>query len=229
MRLFLFLLLSLSAIATSNGQGIRKCGYDYVHKDVGAKYPEVRGLPEVPALKTTADSAVTIPVVFHIILTKQQLAQLGSESLIDTFIDAQVASITKDFMAMNADSVKIPEQFKDRYGNARMKFARAHTAPDGSATPGYEIKTTTKTGFNFTTNTYGSQTAFSDAKYAVSGGLDAWDPSTYLNIWVVNPLDDNTATDILGLCIPPSFAYSRNFPAGEVGVVLHYAHTAHFI
>ncbi|WP_276133559.1 zinc-dependent metalloprotease [Polluticoccus soli] len=220
MRVILFLLLSVGFLSNSYSQSIQKCGHSFVYNVVAAKYPAVLALPETVAMKTTqSDSVVTIPIVFHIVLTKLQLAQLGGETVIPDFINTQVTKITNDFMGQNADSTKIPPAFKEFYGKARMQFALAHTAPDGSATPGYEIKVTTKTGFNLQQNTYGSETAFSDAKYATSGGLDSWDPATYVNVWVLNVADN---AQLLGLCIPPSFVSSHNFPSVETGVVLSY-------
>lgn len=220
MRVLLLLLLSTFTISSSYSQSIQKCGHSFVYRNVAAKYPEVRPLPETPALKSTqSDSVVTIPIVFHIVLTQLQLGQLGGETVIPDFINAQVTRITNDFMGQNADSTKIPAAFKEFYGKTRIRFALAHTAPNGSATPGYEIKVTTKIGFNIGHNTYGSETAFSDAKYETSGGLDSWDPATYVNVWVLNVSDN---AQLLGLCIPPSFVSTHNFPAQETGIVLSY-------
>src|SRR5690606_8315782 len=54
-------------------------------------------------------------------------------------------------------------------------------------------------------------------KYALTGGADAWDPTKYLNIWVVNASEP----DVLGYAIPPSYV-SSGFPLQEIGVVLDY-------
>lgn len=215
--------LPVFMVVNAYGQAIHKCGYSYVHNVVAARFPEVRTAQVQSMAKQTAgDAEVTIPVVFHVVLTDNQLKQLGGAAFIPRYIDSQVAIINRDFNAQNKDSVLIPDAFKPLFGNARIGFALAHTAPDGSATPGYEVRTTIQPGFNLGENTYGSKMAFSDAKYNASGGLDAWDPSTYLNIWIIDAMDNNVGTDILGLTIPPSFVYTTQFPAAELGIVLSY-------
>lgn len=219
---FLFTALLISALS-SYSQAIRKCGYSYVHNEVAAVFPSIpTQQAQQTALKLTAgNDPVVVPVVFHIVLTDAQLKQLG-EALIPRYLDSQVAIITRDFSAQNKDSVAIPAAFKPLYGNAGISFALAHTAPDGSATAGYDIRKTIQSGFNLGANNYGSKLAFSDAKYNASGGLDAWDPTTYLNIWIIEPIDNNTKTNLLGLTIPPSFIYSNGFPSAELGIVLNY-------
>jgi hypothetical protein len=223
--LLLFVCLSLSIYA----QNSPKCGYTQVRDGIISKYGiaswhEMQAAQSntVPASKSTAGGADTIPLVFHIIVTQNQLNLLGKEAGIIKLIDSQLKVINADFNAMNKDSVLIPAPFKPLFGNAGIKFGLAHTAPDGSSTPGYEISITTLTGFNLEGGT-GSGFGFSTAKYKSSGGADAWDPSTYLNIWVFNVLENNKSSNILGLTIPPSFTRGSNgLSPNELGVILSY-------
>ena len=223
MKTWLIVLVSLVATQVF-AQTPKKCGDDILRKAIEGYYPEKQSRETQQALyKSTSDNEdVTIPVVFHIVLTQAQLNFIGGESVLRRMIDSQIAVINRDFNAANRDTNKIPDAFKSLQGNPRISFALARTTPEGAATDGYEIKTTTKQGFRITGGTYGTGFGFSDAKYTTAGGLDAWDPSTYLNIWVINAQDDNAQSDILGMCIPPSFTNFREFPAEEVGVVLSY-------
>lgn len=175
------------------------------------------------AHKTSAIPTVTVPVVFHVVLTNAQLNTIGGEQGLVSRIDSQIAVLNRDFNAQNPDNIAIPGGFKALYGNVGISFGLAHTAPDGSATPGYEILTTTKSGFNIEGG-QGSGFGFSDAKYKAGGGANAWDPESYLNVWIINPLEDGSATNILGLAVPPYLATEGNrISTQEIGVTLHYA------
>ncbi len=174
------------------------------------------------AFKTTASNEVyTIPVVFHVVLTASQLNQLGGETGLQRYVDSQMAVINRDFTASNTDTATVPAAFKSLIGNAGIRFALAHTAPDGSATPGYEYLATALQGFSLD-GFRGSGEGFSDAKYRVSDGLPAWDPATYLNIWVINTLEKGSPSNILGLTLPPSLIDYYNLPEEEEGIVLNY-------
>ena len=174
------------------------------------------------ASKTTA--AVTIPVVFHIVLDATQQAQLGGAAGIKRRVDSQMAVINRDFNALNPDSVNIPAAFKPYYGNAEVKFALARRTPTGQSTPGYQIITTNQPGFELqgggppTSPGFG----FSGAKYVSTGGADGWDPTRYINVWVVNMTDGGQPTSILGITIPQSFVSGFGIPQNEIGLVLNY-------
>lgn len=163
-----------------------------------------------------------IPVVFHVVLTEGQLTAMGGRQKVEERIAAQMDVINRDFNAQNADSVDIPAGFKTVYGNSGFSFALAHTAPDGSSTPGYEIVITNRNGFNLEGG-WGSGFGFSGAKYYSGGGVNAWDVESYLNIWVINPLENAAATNILGLSVPAYLTQGNNgIPGEEEGIVLHY-------
>lgn len=219
---YCLLFLFLSGTAPAVIAQTPKCGYDHVRKKLMERGFTLHedSLPKV-AFKTTQNELYTIPVIFHVLLTQVQLNQLGGEDGLIKFLDSQVVAINRDFNARNRDSIAIPAPFKALYANVGINFGYAHTAPDGSATPGYELKVVSQLGFNLD-GTYGSGIGFSNAKYNAGGGLDAWDPATYLNIWVINPLEAGTTTNILGLTISPSFADYYNMPDAELGITIHY-------
>ena len=162
--------------------------------------------------KTT--SIGTIPVIFHIVLDAAQLNQIGGAAGVAQRVDSQMAVINRDFNAQNADSNLIPAAFKALYGNVGITFGLAHRTPLGASTPGYEIITSTAVGFSDPNNSY------STAKHTSSNGADIWDPTSYLNVWVINPLG---ASGLLGVTVPSSFIYqAMAFPANEQGIVLNY-------
>lgn len=173
------------------------------------------------AAKTTAND-ITIPVVFHIVLTDAQITQLGGPSGVAKRADSQIAVLNRDFNGTNSDVSQIPANFKRVFGKANISFALAHTDPKGAGTPGYEIITTTQPGFE-ESSSVGSGMGFSSGKY-VNGPATSWDADKYLNIWVFNLQDNGAASGILGLTIPPSFLnYGiSGLTKDEVGIVLNY-------
>ncbi len=111
---------------------------------------------------------VNIPVVFHVVLTNQL-------QVTDAQLQAQLDTINKDYAGLNGDSVVIPSYFKPLFGKSQIQFCLARQTPSGDPTSGIERITTAKTSFLNTDN---------GVKHASSGGADAWDPSSYLNVWV---------------------------------------------
>jgi hypothetical protein len=150
----------------------------------------------------------TIPVVIHFVLKQSQIDQIGGTAGLQQRVVSQLAALNEDFNRQNADSTLIPAAFKPLFGNLNIRFGLARRTPGGQSTPGYEVKVITGDGF-------GSQwDGYADAKHLSSGGANAWDATKYLNIWVINPTDNQT---ILGICIPPG-----NGPQDELGVVINY-------
>jgi len=214
----------------------RKCGSEILNRHLAEIFPNSkemlqRTMDEHVALaqemkahanyKTTANTGI-IPVIFHIILNETQIAKLGGEAGIARRVDSQIAVINRDFNRQNPDSSKIPAAFKSLYGNAGIHFAAARRSPDGAATSGYEILTTTASGFE-ESSSIGSGMGFTEAKF-LNGKATAWNPDVYLNVWVVNPLDGGQSASILGLCMPPSFL-NYGIPGltkNELGVVLNW-------
>lgn len=227
----LFFILCMVGINDAGAQQLPKCGFDHTVKAIIETFPAyadsfsiIKDGGKAAAYKTSAlaDTPV-IPVVFHIVLTRAQLASIGDTAGLRRRIESQVAVLNRDFNLQNADASKIPGGFRGLAGNAEIRFGLAHTAPDGTASAGFELVITEKNGFNIEREA-GSGFGFSGAKYTYSGGANAWDVASYLNIWVINPLEDGAVTNILGLAIP---AYLTGKEYGinpvEQGLVLHYA------
>jgi len=163
------------------------------------------------AVQKTTATKYTIPVIFHVILTQAKINQLGGTTGIRDRMISQIDALNKDYSATNADSIKIPGAFKQLFGNATIEFQPAHRSPTNTAVDGYELLVTTKANFSSITNDG------CDCKDGSIGGLYAWDPNKYLNIWVV----DIKEAGILGYTVPPSFV-SFGWSANMTGVVIDY-------
>lgn len=161
---------------------------------------------------------VTIPLVFHVVLTSAQLNQLGGTPGLYERIQSQLEVVREDFTAKNFDLVGVPEVFKPVIGNAEIFFEIAKIAEDGSAKFGVEvlIKDASFTGFAVHN---------SAVKRASAGGLDPWDVNKYVNIWVTNITSSGggggSGGQVLGYGYSPSYAAQNSSP-NQAGVVMHY-------
>lgn len=113
-------------------------------------------------------SPLIVPVVFHIVLTNPALVT-------DAQIQAQLDTLNRDFAGANGDSVLIPSYFKPLYGKSVIQFCMAKQTPNGEPTNGIDRVTTAQTSFSNTND---------GVKYSSLGGVDAWDPTSYFNVWV---------------------------------------------
>ncbi len=113
---------------------------------------------------------VTIPVVVHVVYNTT------AQNVSDAQIQSQINVLNADFRKLNSDVSLVPAGFASLAADCEVNFCMAQRTPAGAATTGIERRQTTTTGFS--TN---------DAmKYFAQGGLDAWDATKYLNLWVCN-------------------------------------------
>ncbi|MFZ1730468.1 MAG: M43 family zinc metalloprotease [Bacteroidota bacterium] len=129
------------------------------------------GTPPPPPPTPPPIQSITIPVVVHILYNTPE-QDFTNQQVID-----QIAITNRDYAGLNLHSMgTFPDGMKD---NTHIQFCLAQKKIDGSPTTGIERRQTSVTAFP-TDNSM---------KYYSSGGLDAWDPTVYMNIWVVNLLD----------------------------------------
>lgn len=167
------------------------------------------------ANKTTA-TPVSIPVVFHIILTQAEITQLGGTQGIYQRVASQMKVLNEDFNNGNTDLNSVPAAFQSVIGKADIYFGLAHKDPNGNGTTGVEIKIAAN---GFTGFTVGD----SKAKRNNGGGLNPWDNSKYLNIWIVNLVSpQGTNGTVLGYAYSPSYAATIIGQPLDAGVVINY-------
>jgi Pregnancy-associated plasma protein-A/Secretion system C-terminal sorting domain/Bacterial pre-peptidase C-terminal domain/Fibronectin type III domain len=140
----------------------------------------------------------TIPVVVHV------LWNVATDNISDAQIISQMDALNRDFQLNNADTVNIPAAFKPLTADCQISFCLAQRGPDGNPTTGIIRKYTPKNTFD---------AVLDDAKFSSMGGNDGWDPSQYLNIWVVPKVLYNKSA-ILG------YAQLPGAPANIDGVVM---------
>lgn len=148
-------------------------------------------------LHKASSTQYNIPVVFHVLYKTNQ------QNLSDQRIYEQLNRLNEDFAGENSDTSTVPLEFKPFIGSANIHFYLATLDPDGNVTNGINKVNTTKDIFTASSNSI---------KKTADGGVDAWNPNKYLNIWVGN-LDLN----ILGYSTSP-FNHGNSMD----GIVLGY-------
>ncbi|MDR6466036.1 zinc metalloprotease [Chryseobacterium sediminis] len=130
--------------------------------------------------KVLADGTVEIPVVVNVIY------KTTAENVSDARIAEQIAVLNADYSGTNSDASKIPTEFQTvSSGDTKVKFRLVNTVR----------KSTSKT--SWATN--------DDMKKASKGGIDATNPTNYLNLWVVGKMTSQGRT-ILGYATFPESA-----------------------
>lgn len=111
-------------------------------------------------------AVITIPVVVHVLYRNSQ------ENISDAQILSQIQVLNDDFRRMNSDANNTWSQAAD----TQIQFCMATVDPNGNPTNGITRKSTTKTS-------WGTNDAM---KKSSQGGVDPWNTSQYLNMWVCN-------------------------------------------
>ncbi|MBC2843792.1 M43 family zinc metalloprotease [Winogradskyella flava] len=138
---------------------------------------------------------ITIPVVVHV------LYRNNTENISEAQIQSQMDVLNEDFRRTNPDADNTWSQAAD----SQIQFCMASVDPNGNATTGITRKSTTRQDWGTS----------DDMKRSSQGGVDPWDTSQYLNMWIVPRMTSGGRT-ILG--------YAQ-FPGGSAatdGVVMAY-------
>lgn len=180
-----------------------------------------RFIADRKAGKVLEDGTVEIPVVVNVIYNT------SAENVSRTRIDEQIAVLNEDFSGTNADISKVPKEFADsKAGNAKIKFRLVKVVRKKTASTGWYPNDAMKL------NDY--------------GGINATDPSKYLNIWVVGVMPYKTGYVLGYAAFPESAGFwndgvvisyfcfgktgaNRNYNKGRVGTheVGHYLNLRH--
>jgi hypothetical protein len=145
--------------------------------------------------RAISDTFLYVRVVVHVVYNTPE------ENLPDSVIYNQIAVLNNDYGRMNADTVNMRPVFAPVVGvDSRIRFLLASTDPQGNPTSGITRTSTSKTTFFSLT---GGGLA-EDVKSTANGGIDPWDQSKYLNIWVCDMSIPFIGPAVLGYAVPPS-------------------------
>ncbi len=164
---------------------IKRCGTVEYYQQLFKTSPEIRKKFELnqkqlstksrnTAVATARAQLIedTIPVVIHVIASAALQTQIT-----DAVLQSQIDILNEDFRGLNKDSTRIPNAFKPLYGKSKLIFTLAKQNEYSEPTSGIVRKVSS---LNFD----GSNS--DDAKRSSLGGSNAWDPSKFMNLWVVN-------------------------------------------
>ena len=159
------------------------------------------------------EDVYTIPVVVHIVFNTPE------ENLPDSVIYNQIASLNADYRRLNLDAGNVRDTFNTIVGDTYINFVLASFDPDGNPTTGI-----TRTNTDVESFLSLELSPAEGVKSAAEGGVDPWDQSRYLNIWVCDMSLFGTVF-LLGYATPPDGL--PHWPDGSVdgladGVVIQY-------
>ncbi|MBS1646945.1 MAG: choice-of-anchor J domain-containing protein [Bacteroidetes bacterium] len=119
----------------------------------------------------STQAIIKIPLVVHVVFHN------ASDSVSDAQIFSQINILNNDYTRKNADTLNTPTAFKSVAGAPMIQYCWAQQDPSGNPTNGIERRKNTAIT---------SWAADNKIKSYATGGLNAWDPSRYFNIWVCN-------------------------------------------
>jgi hypothetical protein len=137
------------------------------------------------------DTIYEIQVVVHVVFNPNQ----PGSNLDDSLIINQMKVLNATFGRTNADTIQVRPVFQDRIGQMPIKFVLARRDPNGRPTTGINRVETFRQSFFNPFN-------LDLVKRSTTGGVDAWDTKTYLNIWVCD-LSVFGQDILLGFAYPP--------------------------
>jgi hypothetical protein len=122
-------------------------------------------------LLQTRGAVTTIPVVVHIVYRTSN----PEENISDAQVMSQLDVLNKDYRRLNPDRLKTPSVFKPFAVDCGIEFQLAKRDDKGKSTTGivrYQKNRTTPWGKD------------DEVKILSKGGIEPWNASKYLNIWV---------------------------------------------
>lgn len=116
------------------------------------------------------DATIKIPVVIH------NLYHYPAEKITNEQVVSQIAALNQCFRRRSADTIKTPVYFRSLAADCNIEFYLATSDPGKRSTTGIIRKYTPVKEWE----------ANDKMKFSAEMGDDAWDPGSYLNIWVCN-------------------------------------------
>jgi len=206
-----YILLSILFFSLySSAQNSNWCGTDKILQDLKNSNPGFEEHMHKSMLKASRNNnleninlekaTLNIPVVVHIIHDN------GIGNITDAQIQDALTILNADYNRQNADAANTRNSasapFQPIAGLMDVKFKLAKIDPDGNCTNGIVRVNAPELTYN----------ANDDCKYDANGGSDQWPMDQYVNIWVVNSIEnDGGAGTILGYAYLPYWPNGNNY------------------
>lgn len=121
-------------------------------------------------------AVLTIPVVVHVLWNSEE------QNISDEQVISQIDGLTEDFRLQNFDAPDENHPFWYESQDTYIEFCLAQQDPDGFETDGINRV--------WTPVEFWTEDQTDEMKFSEYGGVDNWDPTSYLNIWVIEPSPD---------------------------------------
>lgn len=201
------LLLSATACLTmavsSNAQDIKPCG-TYQAREIylknvpgyaaklnaaeavsAAEYQAyLQNLNSAKTSSVNANYTFTVPVVFHVLHLGENVGTGINVS--DALLQSALDQVNRDYARQGSDTVNIDPLFEPLYKNSHMHFELAKKDPHGNCTNGIVRHYDSKTNW--------SQADLFNYQYSTMAPGN-WNPSKYLNIYIVKNIIDDGGTN----------------------------------
>ncbi|WP_459209391.1 CUB domain-containing protein [Aquimarina rhabdastrellae] len=136
--------------------------------------------------KSVSGEIITLPVVVHVLYTNT------TNNISMAQIESQIDVLNQDFRRTNPDRNNTPSQFSSIAADTQIQFRLATIDPDGNATTGVTRKRVTRTNWI-------ASSRYDRMKKDTEGGVNPWNTSEYLNMWIVpNLVRENGQDGVLG-------------------------------
>ena len=172
------ILFSLSLFAIFSLQAQSPCVHQEQTRILHKKTPELQSQREIRSnyldkftkeysatSNSKSNSTMVIPIVYHVVHDN------GEENISDAQILESIVQINEDFTAVNPGLADVHENFISSIADVGMSFRLADLDPNGEPTTGI--------------NRIQSELTYNGSQIALKEMIQ-WDPTMYLNIWVVN-------------------------------------------
>lgn len=188
--------LILSQTTFSQNTEVHYCGSTEMYQKALIEFPDMADSIakwNLHAPLTNVEKAVKVfPIVFHIIHT------YDVNWVTDAQVHDAVKIVNEDYKGLNSDLTGVIPVFQSIVGNPDFEFRLARKDPQGNCTNGI-------------TRTYSKATLYSDDD--VKTIAPQWDPSKYINVWIVNNISNGAG----GYAYLPG---SAQFMPGRDGIIL---------
>lgn len=147
--------------------------------------------------RSTQGTVRRIPVVVHVYHDN------GTEKISEAQIKSQITVLNNDYRRTNTDKTNTPSDFSSVAADTEIEFFIATKDPNGNVTTGINyVQSSNYTNFDVESDEQGMKST------------SQWDPSKYLNIWVVKEIVSGGQSGILG------YAYMPGGDASTDGLVI---------
>ena len=183
-KIFFLFLLFFGVTIYMDAQSVEPCGTTAAWNHLLNVHPELaqKRINTQKQIQDAMNSGIVhsrdvlvIPVVVHVVYKTQ------FENIPDKEIFSQLAVLNQDFRKKNNNFSQVHDSFKDLATDVGIEFCLAKVDPFGNPTKGI---TRTSTNIANLGLQYGPNGERQRIFYEDLGGVPAWNPDEYLNIWV---------------------------------------------